>query len=1069
MLLSSARRLALLAACFIASSPAQDGAVDPSFAPQLRQPGSVDFIRVEPGGIILLGGQFKFINGTPANGVARLTSTGAVSQVPQVTIPAGQRIRVLDRFSDGGLLVLEFQPGRLNGVIRRLRQDGSQVTDFGDIPVLHATAAALVLPDDRFLVSAVVYTPDQITYLTLDRFALLRRFLPSGQLDPSFPTSPGLLSIGDAGFQGRLIGLADGRFYSAGSYRQTAGNVVTERFRIVRFLADGTIDPTFEFTPANPTDYLVAHQPDGRLLAVNQTGPSYFLRRLSATGAIDAAPFQSPAIPGSRADAFQVAALDNGRILLAGSESNTSLIQLLEDGTIDSTYQARVSGPGNAVVVPDQSIYAGLRALTAVSGGRALIGGTFFRAGGKNSIGVALLGTDGTAAPTFQSGSGAEFAGGGGVISLAVDAQDRVVFTGSFSSVDGFASPQVARLLASGAVDTSFQSGGPLDARAMLVRLLNDGSMVLLPLAGPPIRLTSQGQLDPGFLPAGALLPPPTGATSPMLTDLFAASNRSLYLAGEFRPNRSGGPGRYGLARLLGSTGALDEAFHAGLGAEIPLLTQNFVSTSVAGADNGVVYWGGYDFQPAVGFVARLLRLDATGQHLPDFQPDLPFQDARVIVPQADGKILVGARAVSSGISADLERFYRILRGPQVARVNLDGSIDATFRAPPAIENSFGVNTVLTQPDGRVLVSGYFHTLGGRQRRGVARLQANGALDDSFDPGSGPTYSGSLDPSSTGIGPMSAQASGALIIGGLFDRFSGTARTDLVRLLNQNAPPVSVPRGRLINVSTRAHVGAGERVAIAGFVLQGSGTRRIVVRALGPSLAAFGLTGLLPNPRLRLVNAAGQEVAVNDNWRDGDPIGLGEFGLRPTDDNESAIVATLPAGAYTALVDDPAGTQGNALVEVYDIAADGPARVVNLSTRAVAHAVVSDFPQLPGENPNRPSALIGGFVIRGGPCRVLVRSLGPSLTPFGIVNAEPDPRITLRSPDAPRLERMNLSWQSQDVSEDAVAVQSSGFAPGNQFECAVVVELPEGSYTAVIEPGFSAAAGVATVEIYELP
>jgi hypothetical protein len=125
---------------------------------------------------------------------------------------------------------------------------------------------------------------------------------------------------------------------------------------------------------------------------------------------------------------------------------------------------------------------------------------------------------------------------------------------------------------------------------------------------------------------------------------------------------------------------------------------------------------------------------------------------------------------------------------------------------------------------------------------------------------------------------------------------------------------------QLGNISTRGFVEAGSNVMIGGFILgNGSGASTILVRAIGPSLAAFGLTDVLADPTLELHDENGALVMSNDNWQDTQATEIAATGIAPQDPLESAILATVPGTAHTAIVAGKDGGTGVALVEVYKI------------------------------------------------------------------------------------------------------------------------------------------------------
>jgi len=142
---------------------------------------------------------------------------------------------------------------------------------------------------------------------------------------------------------------------------------------------------------------------------------------------------------------------------------------------------------------------------------------------------------------------------------------------------------------------------------------------------------------------------------------------------------------------------------------------------------------------------------------------------------------------------------------------------------------------------------------------------------------------------------------------------------------------VDAPNNRdtvLGNVSTRSFVQTGADVMIGGFIIEGNGPKRVIVRAIGPELTQHGVPNALADPTLDLYNSTGALIASNDNWMTtviggiitGDQVhDIMDSGHAPTDPSESAIIATLPPGNYTAIVRGVNETTGVALVEVYDL------------------------------------------------------------------------------------------------------------------------------------------------------
>lgn len=260
-----------------------------------------------------------------------------------------------------------------------------------------------------------------------------------------------------------------------------------------------------------------------------------------------------------------------------------------------------------------------------------------------------------------------------------------------------------------------------------------------------------------------------------------------------------------------------------------------------------------------------------------------------------------------------------------------------------------------------------------------------------------------------------------------------------------------VATSSLVNIAARSRVETGENVLIGGFVIRGSTPKRVIVRGIGPSLTAMNVAGALSNPMLTLFNGQGQPIGSNDDWRSAQQAEIAASPFAPTDDRESAIIATLAPGSYTAILAGVNGEMGVGLVEVYDLdTATAPtSRPINVAARARV---------LTGAN-----VLIGGFVISGtGPRRVIVRAIGPSLAQSGVQGPLADPTLTVFNAQNQAL-ATNDNWKD---SQQAL-IAATPFPPGNDAESAIIITLDPGAYTAVVS-GKGGATGVALVEIYDL-
>jgi len=255
----------------------------------------------------------------------------------------------------------------------------------------------------------------------------------------------------------------------------------------------------------------------------------------------------------------------------------------------------------------------------------------------------------------------------------------------------------------------------------------------------------------------------------------------------------------------------------------------------------------------------------------------------------------------------------------------------------------------------------------------------------------------------------------------------------------------------LANLSTRVEVGTGDDAVIAGFIAKGGPQKRIMIRAIGPSLADKGVTGSLNDPTLDLYDSDGALIATNDNWMDNyNRQEIIDTGIPPTADTEAAILMLLPSTdegvAYTAVMRGAADSTGVGLLEVYDLDDGIGPDVLNISTRA--RVEVDD------------RVMIGGVIVHGTqPKTVIARALGPSLPVTGQLL---DPTLELRDENG-ALVQSNDNWRSDQEAE----IESTTLAPENDNESAIIATLSAAPYTAIVR-GANGTSGVALVELYGL-
>ena len=254
-----------------------------------------------------------------------------------------------------------------------------------------------------------------------------------------------------------------------------------------------------------------------------------------------------------------------------------------------------------------------------------------------------------------------------------------------------------------------------------------------------------------------------------------------------------------------------------------------------------------------------------------------------------------------------------------------------------------------------------------------------------------------------------------------------------------------------LNISTRLNVLAGDNVAIAGFIITGTSPKKVLVRGIGPSLASAHVVGSLTDPILEL-HAGSTVISSNDGWRDAQEVEIQATNIPPSDDRESAIVATLNPGAYTAILAGKNSATGVGLVEIYDLDQSAQSKLANISTRGFVNT---------GDN-----VMIGGLIIggtSGNGAKIVVRAIGPSLTALGVAGALQDPFLEIHDSSGTIL-ASNDNWRDSQSSE----IEAAGLIPTGDRESAIVITLPSGAYTTIVR-GTNDTVGVGLVEAYNVP
>ncbi len=551
------------------------------------------------------------------------------------------------------------------------------------------------------------------------------------------------------------------------------------------------------------------------------------------------------------------------------------------------------------------------------------------------------------------------------------------------------------------------------------------------------IRMNSDGTLDESYTPESV----PAGVV--MTEDAIPAImlNDGRYLAS-----------RNGLIVRLTANGAVDPTFVA-----ISPAGSAFVSDSAS--------------RVLVGGGSLIFRLN------PDGTPDPTFATANVgptvlqLYLQPGGKIVYALLNNPPAPGVPTETF---------SRLNADGTPDPSYPGFTSGSSSTVAAAAMT-PDGSLWLDVIADSpvqsptlpitnISGNNHNGMIRIDPNGNFD--------PTYALDVEalnfqPTIIGaaaVGPYAEPAAisgilpasnGQWYVWGSFASFNGEPRAGLVRI----NPQVGAQFAKLGNISARAAAGSGSQTLIVGFVTHGFADMTMLLRGIGPGLASFGVSGVLPDPEIALYDSSGALQLANNNWGDGGNAAaienadqeVGAFALF-SGSLDAAALATLSPGSHTFEVYGNGGGAGIALAEAYDTDTSAPSfsgpRAVNFSCRSVT-----------GSGAN---VLTSGFVIEGGNAkRVLIRAVGPSLASFGVAGTLADPVLTLYS-SGTVIATAGPGW-SADAELGSVFQDVGAFSlAAGSNDSAMSPVLSPGAYTAEVSSQ-SGAGGVVLLEVYEVP
>ncbi|MBA3649944.1 MAG: hypothetical protein H0W66_00315 [Chthoniobacterales bacterium] len=662
--------------------------------------------------------------------------------------------------------------------------------------------------------------------------------------------------------------------------------------------APGDLDPTFGsdgtvlvvYPLALEITNAVAAQANGKIVlagyisGTSGDNPDFDVSRLNSDGSFDESFGDAGTVNtdfGFADRAYAVLLQTDGKIIAAGSSDTFfALARYNADGSLDSSFGE--FGDGRVRTAVSGGGAAQINGIALQSDGKIVVAG---RAGDQaaHTLDFAILryNADGTLDTSFGTGGGTNvdfFAGNDAAFALVIQANGKIVAGGSASRGDA-SSPDFAlvRLNANGSLDNTFSGDGKVatDFSSSLdgiygLALQADGKIVA---AGYTYvtseandnfalaRYKSDGTLDSSFGSGGKVITDIDPVTDEAHAVVVQADGHII--AGGI----AGSPGDldFALARY-DSSGALDTGFgDAGIVTTFLTSKDDVINGLALQPDGKVVAAGVANGGNGLGVARYLTGGTATASNLLNISTRL--------------NVLTGDNALIGGfIISGTDPKQVIVRaiGPTLGTLGVPD-----FLADPTLE--------LHLPDGSVVTNDNWKDTQEAEIEGSGFAPAN-ELESSI--------LATLEP-----GAYTAIVRGA----------KGGTGVGLVEAYDLDAAA-----GSLANISTRGFVDTGDNVMIGGFII-GGGDSTVLVRGIGPSLIDFGVAGALQDPTLELHNGDGDTLAENDDWKDSQQTEIDATGLPPGDDRESAILSTLPPGAYTAILRGALDTTGVGLVEVYDL------------------------------------------------------------------------------------------------------------------------------------------------------
>jgi uncharacterized delta-60 repeat protein len=701
--------------------------------------------------------------------------------------------------SDGKIIIGGNQFMSYNGTIvneiARLNSDGTLDPTFNTGAVFNSLVNAISIQNDGKIIAG----GDSLVRLNID-----------GTTDASF-------NIG-TGFNNAIEAIAvqtDGKIIIGGGFNSYNGSAVNH---IARLNNDGTLDATFNIGTGTNTDvYEIDIQSDGKIIISGQitmyNGASIKrIARLNIDGTLDTS-FNT--VTGVNGNINCTSIQSDGKIIIGGifnsynGISMSGIARLNIDGTLDGSFN------------PGQGTNSGgfINTTSIQSDGKIIIGGTFISYNGIPMNRIARLNADGTLDNSFSIGLGLNV----GAYASSIQNDGKIIIGGDFTTYNGTTRRKIARLNADGTLDNIFMQGTGANGAVLTTSIQTDGKIII----GGRLttfnnttnnyitRLNTDGTQDISFITGtGGVSSSTFGGNAISTTSI--QSDGKIIIGGDLFSFNGIPVNR--IARL-NSNGSLDITFITGTGAN-----NNVLATSIQ--TDGKIIIGG-NFTDYNGYpINRIARLNTDGTLDATFNPGTGTNNiVRSISIQSDGKIIIGG---------DFTEYNGAGRN-YIARLNSDGTLDVSFN--PGFGTNAPVRTASIQSDGKLIIGGDFTSYNVTSRNYIARLNSDGTLDLSFNPGSG---------ASNSVQTTSILGDGKILIGGDFTSYNGTVRNNIA-LLNID--------GSLDSVFNQ---GTGASNSVYSISLQSDGN--III---GGNFTSYNSTGR--NRVARIIGSTPTKITSNSN------------------------------------------------------------------------------------------------------------------------------------------------------------------------------------------------------------